>query len=221
MPKAKSKKNKEEIIELCMAHLAVNGFDQSIKDLCKATKIKKSQFRSEFGSIKKFEEFVWHELMHAAISTASEDPQFSGFSKRDKLLSLYYTFFENCGLNNAFLKQSVKHHGRAGMINVLKPLKKEFLIFISSIHRLSLPIGKQYEESISKIAKIGVGEAFYGQFLFLLDFWAQDTSNGYEKTDIAIEKTVKASMDILDVTPIKSMIDFAKFVWQERLSNTL
>jgi len=218
MAKPKIKKSKEEIVELCMAYLAQHGFDVSIADICKAKKIKKSRFKAEFDSIEDFERFVWQAMMRSAVETVYNDPQFSGFTKREKLLSIYYTFFENCGLNNEFLLRSVDHHGRSGMLSVLKELKVDFVKFIASIHQVSLPLGEQYGASINKLTDTVVGEAFYGQLLLLLDFWSKDKSADHEKTDIAIEKTVRASMDILDVTPVKSVIDFAKFFWQERVS---
>jgi len=226
MPKAKLKKNKkvklnksrEEIMDLCMAYLAVNGFDLSLKEVCKPNNIKKSQFEAEFESIENFEKFVWSELMRISIETTTNDPQFNGFSKRDKLLTLYFTFFENCGLNDSFLNASMEHHGHAGMLSVLKLLKAEFVPFVNSLHQMVIPISKQYGESINKLSNVAIGEAFYGQLLLLLEFWSKDTSAGFEKTDVAIEKTVRASMDILDVTPVKSVIDLAKFFWQERIS---
>ena len=221
MAKAKSKKSRDQLIDISMNYLAKNGFEVSLGDLCKATKIKKTRFKEEFESIEKFEQFVWCEMMRSALSTSQTDAQFASFSKREKLLSVYYLFFENCGLNSDFLKASINHHGKRGMLPVLSNLKEEFVSFISAIHQLSLPLGKQYKASLSKISDAVVGEAFYGQLLLLLDFWSSDSSLDYEKTDIAIEKTVRASMDMLDVTPVKSVIDFAKFFWQERVSKTI
>ena len=221
MPKAKSKKSRDQLIDISMNYLAKNSFEVSLGDLCKATKIKKAQFKEEFESIEHFEQFVWCEMMRSALHTSQADAQFASFSKREKLLSVYYLFFENCGLNSDFLKASISHHGKRGMLPVLSNLKEEFISFIGANHRISLPLVKQYEASFSKISDAVVGEAFYGQLLLLLDFWASDSSEGYEKTDIAIEKTVRASLDILDVTPVKSVLDFAKFFWQERISNTI
>lgn len=198
-----------------------SGFDVSIKEICKSKRIKKSQFRTEFGSVDNFTKFVWAELMRTSLKTAYQDSKFASFSNRDKLLTLYYTFFENCGLNEAFLIMSIRHHGRAGMLSVLKDLKEEFISFINSISQFSFAMGKQYETSIGQLSDTIIGEAFYGQFLLLLDFWSTDNSEDHVKTDVAIEKTVRASMDVLEVTPVKSLLDVAKFFWQERISNGL
>ena len=73
-------------------------------------------------------------------------------------------------------------------------------------------------EKIDKIAKPVLSEAAWVQFLFILKFWVEDTSIGFEKTDIMIEKSVKATFDILDTTPLESLFDLGKFVWKERFN---
>jgi hypothetical protein len=51
-----------------------------------------------------------------------------------------------------------------------------------------------------------------------IKFWLDDNSKGFEKTDIFIEKSVNASFDILDTTPLKSVIDFGKFLFKEKIN---
>jgi hypothetical protein len=71
---------------------------------------------------------------------------------------------------------------------------------------------------VNKIAKPLYVEGAWVEFLFLMKFWLDDTSKGFEKTDIMIEKAVKATFDVLDTTPIDSLIDFGKFVWKEKFN---
>jgi hypothetical protein len=52
-----------------------------------------------------------------------------------------------------------------------------------------------------------------------MKFWLDDTSPSFEKTDIFIEKSVKASFDLIDTTPLKSIIDFGKFLYKEKIHN--
>ena len=97
-------------------------------------------------------------------------------------------------------------------------MKEVYIEFIDQLDIIgSCGIG-DLEDTINKITeKIG-GEGFYSQFLFLIDFWHNDDSVDKEKTDVAIEKAVKATMDLIDVTPIKSVFDFGKFIFQERFT---
>jgi hypothetical protein len=47
----------------------------------------------------------------------------------------------------------------------------------------------------------------------------KDQSPGFEKTDIYIEKNVKASFDVVYSVPFDSLFDFGKFLWKEKMSN--
>ena len=63
-----------------------------------------------------------------------------------------------------------------------------------------------------------VSEAVWIQFLFLMRFWMKDDSAGFDKTDVAIEKSVNTVFDVLDNTPLDSIIDLGKFLWKEQMS---
>ncbi|HBK82510.1 MAG TPA: heat-shock protein, partial [Flavobacterium sp.] len=45
-----------------------------------------------------------------------------------------------------------------------------------------------------------------------------DTSKDFEKTDILIEKSVKAVLAVLDTTQIESVLDLGKFLWKEKFN---
>ena len=62
-----------------------------------------------------------------------------------------------------------------------------------------------------------ISEGVWVQFLFLMKFWLNDDSAGFEKTDMAIEKSVNTVFDVLDNTPLESIIDFGKFLWKEKM----
>ncbi|MNE93588.1 hypothetical protein D3C87_1812930 [compost metagenome] len=50
-----------------------------------------------------------------------------------------------------------------------------------------------------------------------LKFWLEDASPAFEKTDIFIEKSVKATFELMNITPIDSLIDFGKFIFKEKI----
>jgi hypothetical protein len=49
----------------------------------------------------------------------------------------------------------------------------------------------------------------------ILKFWIEDTSKGFEKTDILIEKTVNTAFDLMQTQPLERVIDLGKFLWKE------
>jgi hypothetical protein len=52
--------------------------------------------------------------------------------------------------------------------------------------------------------------------LFILNFWVKDPSQQFEQTDVAIEKAVNTSFDLIGKTPLDTIFDFAKFLFQNR-----
>ena len=58
-------------------------------------------------------------------------------------------------------------------------------------------------------------EGAWIQFLFLLKFWVNDSSAGFEKIDLTIEKSVTTIFNVFESTPLSSIADFGKFSYKE------
>ena len=81
-------------------------------------------------------------------------------------------------------------------------------------------IKSEPSESFGKVAKVTepvYAEGAWLQFLFLLKFWMDDTSKGFEKTDVLIEKSVNTVVDLLNTKPLESLFDLGKFLWKEKM----
>ena len=46
----------------------------------------------------------------------------------------------------------------------------------------------------------------------------EDSSPSFEKTDVVIEKSVRAIFDVFETTPLESVIDFGKFLWKDKMN---
>lgn len=218
MAKKKKITSAEQILDLFMDYTVEHGLGRSVYEFCTASDVSENDFYDHYDTMEMAERSVWQSLMRSSIQTLHNDESFASYQKRDQLLSFYYTFFENCLLNRAFLITSIEYHGSIKVIPILSQLKEEFEEFIINTFGGSNKLLDQLPIKVSKITDKAMSEAYWAQLLFLLDFWRKDTSEQCEKTDIAIEKAVKATMDIIDVTPIKSVFDFGKFIWQERFA---
>lgn len=140
---------------------------------------------------------------------------YSELDNKTKLLSFYFTFFELLTANRSlivYLLKNEKHDLK--QLSKLKELRKLFQTFIQSMGLNVVDIPK---EKIQKIQGKAIDELVWGQFLLTLKFWMEDTSPSFEKTDLFIEKSVHASFDLMDLTPLKNIIDFGKFLWKEKM----
>ena len=145
----------------------------------------------------------------------SED--YTDYDPRNKLLSFYYTFFENLTANRSYVVYALAgNKNQLKSLAALTELKKSFSEYIEILNIKTIDFK---EERIEKLQLRSLKETAWLQLLVTMKFWLEDTSSSFEKTDIFIEKSVKASFDLIDTTPLKSIIDFGKFLFKEKIHN--
>ncbi|WP_333600646.1 TetR family transcriptional regulator C-terminal domain-containing protein, partial [Flavobacterium sp.] len=137
------------------------------------------------------------------------------YSDKNKLLTLYFTLFEILTLNRSYVLFSLKEN-KEGLKNLknLKDFRNHFKDYVVNTikSKPSEPYGK-----VAKVTEPIFSEGAWLQFLFLLKFWLEDTSKGFEKTDVLIEKSVNTVVDLLDTKPLESLLDLGKFLWKEKM----
>lgn len=205
---------KEAIISSFMTYvLDYEVIPKSIYSFCKETKVPEEAFYQHFGSVTGIQEAVWNAFFDNTEKLLQKNKDYSEFSSKDKMLSFFFTFFELLGLNRSYVlfvlgenKDGLKH------LKQLKGLRHRLKEFATEL------IEDDNAEKQIKITKnnpMVFSEGAWLQLLFLLKFWKEDTSAGFEKTDIAIEKSVKTIFDVFDNTPLVSILDFGKFLFKE------
>ena len=206
-----------QLVELYMNQVLQNNVEpKSVFLFCQENKIIESDFYSFYGSIDALRQDIWVKFFENVKTTIENDANYLTYSNKNKLLTLYFSLFEVLTLNRSYVVFALKEDK-----NILKNLKqlKEFRThFKSFIAEIADSQTTEEDFKVNKIAKPLYVEGAWLEFLFLMKFWLDDTSKGFEKTDIMIEKAVKATFDVLDTTPIDSLIDLGKFVWKEKFN---
>jgi len=184
---------------------------ESIYKFCKDIKISESQFYEHFGSFENLQKGIWDEFIHQALTVISKSKEYQSFNKREKLLTFYFTFFEILTLNRSYILLTLK-----GPLDIpqLALLRNSFQEYISALSELKT----EEEEPIKHYSSKAVEELAWAQFLVILRFWIKDDSARFEKTDVMIEKTINTTFDVVDTTPINSVIDYAKFLFKETVN---
>lgn len=98
----------------------------------------------------------------------------------------------------------------------LSGLRIEFKNYITEI--MTDEVRTQYEK-LQNIQEKAIQETAWIQLLLTLKFWLEDESPAFEKTDIYIEKSVKATFELMNIAPLESLIDFGKFIFKEKIHN--
>lgn len=216
----KTKKNKitdDSIISFFMDYvLEHETFPKSVYTFCKAGKIEESAFYEHFGSLKGLQKTVWNKFYANTEQLLEKNKEYAAFSNKDKMLTFFYSFFELLTLNRSYVLFALEYD-RSVMKNMeqLKELRKHFKNFATEL------INDGNATKALKITKHNpqlFSEGAWLQFMFILKFWMDDDSAGFEKTDIVIEKSVNTVFDVFENTPLDNVIDFGKFLFKEKMA---
>lgn len=206
-----------QIIALYMNQVLQNNAEpKNVFLFCQENKIVESDFYAFYGSIDALKQDIWVKFFENVKATIENDENYLTYSNKNKLLTLYFSLFEVLTLNRSYVVFALKEDKNLlKNLHQLKEFRTHFKNFISEIADTQTT---EEDFKVNKITKPIYVEGAWVEFLFLMKFWLDDTSKGFEKTDIMIEKAVKATFDVLDTTPIDSLIDLGKFVWKEKFN---
>ncbi len=216
--KATSKKKSTDDLSIITLYidyvLENNKTPLNVYTFCKVNEIEESDFYTFFGSFDALREAIWVQFFNNAILVINKDESFETYLNKNKLLTLYFTLFEILTLNRSYVMYALKEN-KLGLKNLkdFKSLRNSFKNFVNEIIESNPEKGSI---NLDRITKPVFAEGAWIQFLFILKFWMDDTSKGFEKTDIIIEKSVNTVVDLLDTKPLESLIDLGKFLWKER-----
>lgn len=191
-------------------------FPKSVYKFCKDLKIKEEEFYHFFGSFDSLQKEIWNTFFDHAMALAHKNKDYEQYANKEKMLTFFYTFFEMLTANRSYVLFALNEH-KDMMKNMsqLKGLRARVKEFAGEL------IEEQNDTKSMKILKQPVSvfsEGAWLQTLFILKYWMEDGSAQFEKTDVVIEKSVRAVFDVFETTPLESVLDFGKFLWKEKMN---
>lgn len=214
---ATSKITKDKIFSIYMDFVLENeAFPKSVYRFCKENKLKEEQFYGHFGSFDALRKAIWNTFFSNTQDLLAKNAAYDTFSNKDKMLTFFFTFFELLTLNRSYVLFALDGNRKIlDKVNELRGLRGHIKDFATGL------IDEANADKTLKITKQSptlFSEGAWLQFLFLLKFWMDDTSAGFEKTDLAIEKSVTTIFDVFDNTPLDNLLDFGKFLYKEKMA---
>jgi hypothetical protein len=210
--------SKELLVSMYMNYtLEHNEKPKSVFHFAKENGFTESEFYTFFGTLESIEKEIFNIFFDKTIELLQKDDNYESYDMKTKLLSFYFTFFELITANRSYVIMTLKQHqNQLKNLMILTEFRNKFKDYISEIitddFRIKIEKLQQYQEKV-------LTESFWIQFLLTIKFWMEDASPSFEKTDIYIEKSVKVSFELIDITPIDSLIDFGKFLFKEKINN--
>ena len=140
-------------------------------------------------------------------------------STKERLLNLYFIFFENLTMNRSLVLM-ILGKKNLSTLQKLHELKSEHQKFIKTLDFNDLEILEKAKDSIKNFNEKSREEALWLHFLSSVEFWQKDESPSFEKTDLFIEKTIDTGFEFLNNEPLKKIIDLGKFLWKEKFQKS-
>ena len=187
---------------------------ESVAQFCEYGKFKETEFYQHFESFQNLRRHIWYSILRDTLQVLEVDQEYPTFSVREKLLAFYFTHMEILQNYRAFVKSEFSSFKIYELIPYsLQTYRAGFTNYCNIILREGMESG---EIANRKFISDYYEQGFWIQLLYVLKFWVNDNSQAYENTDTAIEKAVNLSFDLIARGALDSLIDFAKFNFQNR-----
>jgi hypothetical protein len=205
-----------KIIDAYMNYVLENGEQPaSVYAFAKKLKIKEGEFYQYFSSFEAIENDFAMKKFHSIIETLHADTEIYGkYGAKEKFSALLYSWTQTLRDNRSFVQfLEKKEHMAKPIPGYFKSLKEDFHKWADSI----LAEGIENNEVVSRqFISDRYADALFLQFTFIHKFWLKDNSKDFEKTDAAIEKSVRLAFDLIGQSAFDSALDFGKFIFSNR-----
>jgi Tetracyclin repressor-like, C-terminal domain len=184
----------------------------SVYKFCKDYGFKEDEFYEHFGSFEGLEKSIWKKYIDDTRGRMENDENYQGFTAREKILTFYFSLAELLKSDRSFALHQLRSWKNPSVAPIfLKGFKDSFKEWINTV----LNEGKTSGEiAMRPYLDKRYDLLFWMHFMFILQFWSNDESAGFEKTDAAIEKSVNLAFDLIGKGVLDSAIDFGKFLYQ-------
>ena len=209
---------KDKIVSMYMNYtLEQNEKPKSVYQFSKLNGFTESEFYTFFGTLNSIENEIFNMFLEKTVALLEKDANYETYDMKSKMLSFYFTFFELLSANRSYvvmsLKENENHLKNLMQLSTLRNSFKEYVAgIISDEYRIK-------QEKLQSFQEKTIKETSWLQLLMTLKFWLDDSSPAFEKTDIYIEKSVKATFELMNIAPIDSIIDFGKFLFKEKIQS--
>ena len=213
---AKKNKSQKDIITAYTQHVLEHASTpQSVYKFGRDNGFTEAEFYNFFGTFESLEKSIFSNFFDNTMILLEKNEEYQNFDAQNKLLSFYFTFFEVLKANRSYVIMTLyTNRGSHKTHGALVGLKELFKKFVDELDIQTLDLK---QEKLEEVKQKGLSELFWQQLLFTINFWMEDASASFEKTDIFIEKSLKTSFELMNITPLKSLLDLGKFFVKEKI----
>lgn len=210
----------EKIFELYTDYILSHGEQpKSIYQFAKENKFEEQKFYDFFTSFDQLEKQILVKLFSKSLELVNEVNNGDGMTSKEKILNVYYIFFENLTMNRSLVMMILGNHKLPLSKNLLS-LKKIHQEYIKTLDFSSWEILENAKENIKNTHEQIRENVLWLHLVSAIEFWKNDSSPAFEKTDIFIEKTIDTGFELMDNEPLRKVFDLGKFLWKEKFNRS-
>lgn len=214
--KTQKELSREEIMEAYSELLLTTGErPKTVYLFTQKLGIEEAAFYHYFSSLERLEqEFLVH-FFQESLKLTQQIEGYEQMNAKEKLLNLYYIFFENLAMNRSLVRLILSSNLKS-KYKKLKSLRKEHRNYTGTLDIKDWAILENLPEKLKTSRHYSKQEVLWFHFVSVLKFWMEDASSDFEKTDAYIEKSMDLGWEMVEHPIASKFFDFGKFIWQEK-----
>ncbi len=165
-----------------------------------------------FTSFVIWEQAEMRDIFLKARNLLRQDEAFASYSARERVLAMFYTWFELLGQQREFLLKIEKIQSWSKTATLWDKVKPIFLEWLGEI----IDDGVESGEIANRLfVPQWYRNIVWAQAMVILSNWLYDRSTDLSKTDAWIEKSVNFIFDFIQPNALDSGWDLVKFIVQK------
>jgi len=205
----------DKIFELYGDYILNHGErPKNIYRFAKDNEFEEKDFYNYFSSFEQIEKLMLVNLFNKSIELASEVNDAQEVISKEKLLNVYFIFFENMTMNRSLVLM-ILGNSKMHFAKVANQLKETHRNFIKTLDFNDWEMIEKAKDNIRNFHEKAREEALWLHLVSAIEFWKKDTSPSFEKTDLYIEKTIDTGFELIDNEPLRKVLDLGKFLFKE------
>lgn len=206
----------DKIFELYGDYILNHGErPKNIYRFAKDNEFEEKDFYNYFSSFEQIEKLMLVNLFDKSVKLASEVNSSDEITSKEKLLNVYFIFFENMTMNRSLVLM-ILGNDKLHSAKISNQLKETHRHFIKTIDFNDWEIIQKSKDDVRNFHEKAREDAFWLHLVSAIEFWKKDTSPAFEKTDIFIEKTIDTGFELMDNEPLRKVVDLGKFLFKEK-----
>jgi AcrR family transcriptional regulator len=198
------------ILEAFASHWSEEGHPpRSVARFCKGLGINEVLFFKHFPSFHAVEKAFWRHWIAEVITAVADGDDWQVFSARERYLAFLFALTQSATERRSLLLERFHDISPLAHPGALEGMRTEFLDFARGLLEHGMEEGEIADRRGLNNLYPGI---LYVHLRWVIDQWIKDESEGFERTDAFIEKTVALAFDLFRSQALDSAADLLRFL---------